>query len=132
MYPSYYLFDEKRQRIDNQKAWFCDALHHPEPMAPFDLIVPECWQIALGQYNSRVFPAPAGLGIDHRVLNGYVFISGNVITDEEVIKKRTEIYMERTRYYYENWEALYRMWLKKVYDLIDELKSCLLYTSRCV
>ncbi len=123
MYPSYYLFDPARKDFDEGKTWFFDALHHPEPMAPFDLILPECWQIALSQYNSRIFPAPGAMGIDHRVLNGYVFISANVIGDKELIKRREVAYLERTRYYYENWEALYRIWKKKMMALIGELRS---------
>lgn len=123
MYPNYYLFDEARREIDSQKTWFCDALHHPEPMAPFDLILPECWQIALSQYNSRIFSAPAAMGIDHRLINGYVYISANVLTDQDLIQRREKAFMERTRYYYDNWEALYRIWKKKIIALIDELKS---------
>ncbi|MCL5290374.1 MAG: hypothetical protein M1489_05000, partial [Firmicutes bacterium] len=123
MYPSYYLFDVARKDFDSEKTWFFDALHHPEPMAPFDLILPECWQIALSQYNSRIFPTPAAMGIDHRLINGYVFISANVLTDPQLIKRRQEIYTERTRYYYENWEVLYRIWKKKIIGLIDELKN---------
>ncbi|MBF7084447.1 hypothetical protein IT084_15960 [Desulfallas sp. Bu1-1] len=123
MYPSYYLFSEERKDFENNRAWYCDALHHPEPMAPFDLILPECWQIALSQYNSRIFPAPAAMGIDHRLINGYIYISPNPITDEELINRRKEQFIERTRYYYENWEALYRIWKKKIISLINELKD---------
>lgn len=123
MYPPYYLFSEARREPEEQRAWFCDALHHPEPMAPFDLILPECWQIALSQYNSRVFPAPAAMGIDHRLINGYVYISANTISDEDLIQRRKKAYIERTTYYYDNWEALYRMWKKKMLGLIQELRD---------
>jgi pyruvate,water dikinase len=123
MYPSYYLFSEDRRAFEESKLWVADVLHHPEPMAPFDLILPECWQIAVSQFNTRLFPAPAALGIDHRVINGYVYISGNIISDAKLIEKRKSIYEEQIRYYYDNWEVLYRNWKRKVIALIDELKG---------
>ena len=123
MYPSYYLFSEDRREFEEEKLWVADVLHHPEPMAPFDLILPECWQIAVSQYNTRLFPAPAALGIDHRVINGYVYISGNIISDPKTIDRRKSIYEEQIRYYYDNWEVLYRNWKRKVIALIEELKA---------
>jgi pyruvate,water dikinase len=123
MYPGYYLFSEDRRAFEERKLWVADVLHHPEPMAPFDLILPECWQIAVSQFNTRLFPAPAALGIDHRVLNGYVYISGNVIDDPDLIEKRTPIYERQIRYYYDNWEVLYRNWKRKVIEHIKELKN---------
>lgn len=123
MYPSYYLFSEERREFEEGKIWFVDTLHHPEPMAPFDLILPECWQIALSQYTTRFFPVPSALGIDHRVINGYVYISPNSVTDPEIIEKRKALYEERIRYYYDNFETLYHFWKKKVIANIEELKK---------
>lgn len=123
MYPSYYLFSHERREFEEGKLWVADVLHHPEPMAPFDLILPECWQIALSQFNTRLFPAPAALGIDHRVINGYVYISGNTISDQALIERRKAIYEKQVQYYYNNWEALYRNWKRKVISLIEELKD---------
>jgi pyruvate,water dikinase len=123
MYPSYYLFSEDRREFEEDKLWVADVLHHPEPMAPFDLILPECWQIAVSQFNTRLFPVPSALGIDHRVINGYVYISGNLISDEALIEKRKPIYEEQVRYYYDNWEVLYRNWKRKIISLIKELES---------
>jgi len=123
MYPSYYLFSEERREYEEGKMWFPDTLHHPEPMTPFDLIGPECWQIGLSQYASRIFPVPSAMGIDHRIINGYVYISPTLITDPELIEKRKVLYAERTRYYYDNFETLYHFWKKKMVALIEELKS---------
>ncbi len=123
MYPSYYLFSEDRRKFEEKKLWVADVLHHPEPMAPFDLILPECWQIAVSQFNTRLFPAPSALGIDHRVINGYVYISGNVINDQKQIEERTRIYEKQVSYYYNNWEVLYRNWKKKIIALIEELRG---------
>jgi len=123
MYPSYYLFSKERREFEEGKIWFVDTLHHPEPMAPFDLILPECWQISLSQYNSRIFAVPSALGIDHRVINGYVYISPTLITDPETIERRKALFERRIRYYYDNFEVLYHLWKKKVIANIEELKK---------
>ena len=83
LYPYYYLFSDERREFEESKFWFQDGMHHPEPLYPFDTITAESWWVALGEYNSRVFMVPPALGIDQRVLNGYLYISANAITDEE-------------------------------------------------
>jgi len=52
-------------------------MHFPEPMYPFDIVTADVPYRALGQANTRIFALPPALGIDHRVLNGYVYMSFN-------------------------------------------------------
>ncbi|MBI2982604.1 MAG: hypothetical protein HYY42_00155, partial [Chloroflexi bacterium] len=123
MYPYYYVFSEDRREFEEGKLWFHDGMHHPEPLYPFDTITSESWWIALGQYNSRVFIVPPALGIDQRVLNGYLYISANAITDGAVVGKRVDFFKKRAGYYYEHWNELYAKWEKKATDTIRELQA---------
>jgi pyruvate, water dikinase len=123
MYPYYYLFSPERREFEDGKLWFRDGMHHPEPLYPFDTVTSESWWVALGQYNSRVFIVPPALGIDQRVLNGYLYISANAITDNEVVGKRVDFFMKRAGYYFKNWNELYAKWEKKATDTIKELQA---------
>ena len=50
-------------------------MHNPEPMYPFDTIATENWWVAVSQMSTRVWPIPLAGGIDHRIVNGYLYIS---------------------------------------------------------
>jgi pyruvate,water dikinase len=123
LYPYYYLFSPERREFEEGKFWFQDSMHHPEPLYPFDTITCESWWVALGEYNSRVFIMPPALGIDQRVLNGYLYISANALTDNEVIGQRVGHFMERAGYYFQNWDALYEQWKQKAEAVIGDLKA---------
>ena len=88
MYPYQYQFskeDPERSAFESEQIWFYDGLHYPEPHYPFDLIWDEAWSLALSQYNTRHFMVPPALGIAHRIVNGYVYISPvGVPTMEEI------------------------------------------------
>ena len=49
------------------------GLHYPEPLYPFDTIWDEAWYLALSQFNNRIFMVPPVRGVDHRIINGYVY-----------------------------------------------------------
>lgn len=123
LYPYYYLFSPERREFEESKFWFQDGMHHPEPLYPFDTITCESWWVALGEYNSRVFIVPPALGIDQRVLNGYLYISANALTDPEVIGARVPHFLERAGYYYQNWDRLYEQWKNKAEATVQELKA---------
>lgn len=123
LYPYYYLFSDERREFEESKFWFQDGMHHPEPLYPFDTITCESWWVALGQYNSRVFVVPPALGIDQRVLNGYLYISANAITDPEVVQQRVDYFMRRAGYYYQNWNDLFDKWKVKAEGVIRELEA---------
>ena len=58
MYPSYLQFGPELRERDEQKLWFFDQMHNPEPLYPFDLMMPESWLVALNQYTTRVWTCP--------------------------------------------------------------------------
>ena len=63
------------------------------------------------------------MGIDYRVVNSYVYISVNPVTDPEKIAERAEFFQKRAGYYFENWDELYAKWKTKMEALIAELKE---------
>ena len=54
-------------------------------------------------------------------MNGYIYISGNAVTDPEKIAERAEYFQERAGYYFQNWNDLYAKWRVKVDAMIREL-----------
>ncbi|MDO9535616.1 MAG: PEP-utilizing enzyme [Bacillota bacterium] len=126
MYPYYYTFttaDKEMETHENNLLWFYDGLHYPQPMYPFDLIWDEAWYVALSQNNSRIFSIPASMGIDHRIINGYIYIAPVSIEDPAIIGPRVEEFMKRAGYYYENWDELYEKWKVKVTDIIKTVEG---------
>jgi pyruvate,water dikinase len=89
-------------------------------MSAFDMVTAEAAYCALGSANTRVHCLPTTLGIDHRIINGRVYIGGNAVTDPAEIARRTEEFQKRAFYYYENWERLYAQWREKMLALIGE------------
>ena len=75
---------------DDERFWFYNSMHFPEPMSAFDMVTAEAAYCALGAANTRVHCLPTTLGIDYRVINGRVYIGGNAVTDPAEIARRTE------------------------------------------
>jgi pyruvate,water dikinase len=126
MYPYQYQFsreDPERTAFESNQIWFYDGLHYPEPHYPFDLIWDEAWSLALSQYNTRHYIIPPAMGIDHRIVNGYVYISPVGVADPGEIPKRVPLFMERAGYYFGNWDNLYESWKKKMTKIIDDLQA---------
>ncbi len=126
MYPYHYRFstdDPERRKYEENMFWFNDALHYPEPMYPFDIIWDEAWFLALSQYNTRIFMVPPALGVDHRIINGNVYITPVPVTDPKEVENRIPLFMERAGYYYQNWDKLTGQWEEKMKKIISELKQ---------
>jgi len=124
MYPYQYQFvtdDPERKEYEEQTFWFYDGLHYPEPIYPFDTIWDEAWYLALSQYNNRIFQVPPVRGVDHRIINGYVYISPVPVKDPEEIGRRVPNFMERAGYYYKNWDELEAKWKVKMEATIQEV-----------
>ncbi len=124
MYPYHYQFtteDPERKKYEEGMFWFYDGLHYPEPMYPFDIIWDEAWFLSLSQFNSRVFIVPPAMGIDHRIHNGYIYITPIPVSDPEEIPKRVELFMKRAGYYYQNWDRLHDQWEAKMRDVISQV-----------
>ncbi len=124
MYPYHYQFstdDPLRKKYEEGMFWFYDGLHYPEPMYPFDMIWDEAWFLALSQYNTRIFIVPPAMGIDHRIHNGYIYITPLPVANPEDIPKRAELFMKRAGYYYQNWDRLHDQWEVKMRSIIKKL-----------
>jgi len=121
MYPYYALFDERRREIDENRFWFWNSMHFPMPMPAFDVICIDSPYQAVGSWQNRVFAVPPAMGIDYRCVNGYIYISGNPVTDPAKIAERAEFFQARAGYYFQNWTELYGKWRAKMEALIGEL-----------
>jgi pyruvate,water dikinase len=108
---------------DDQRFWFYNSMHFPEPMSAFDMVTAEAAYCALGSSNTRVHCLPTTLGIDYRIINGRVYIGGNAVTDPAEIARRTEEFQKRAFYYYANWERLYAQWREKMLKLIKDAEA---------
>ena len=87
------------------------------------MVTAEAAYCALGSSNTRVHCLPTTLGIDHRIINGRVYIGGNAVTDPAEIARRTEEFQKRAFYYYANWERLYARWREKMMKLIQDAQA---------
>jgi pyruvate,water dikinase len=119
MYPYYTRF----QPGDDEVFWFYNSMHFPEPMPAFDAVTAEIPYTAMGANTTRTFAFPATLGVEHRIVNGRVYITAHAVADPGEIARRTEVFNKRAGHYFENWETLYADWQKKMLALIEEVDS---------
>ena len=123
MYPYYARFDERRRETDENRFWFWNSMHFPAPMPAFDVICIDSPYQAVGSWQNRVFAVPPAMGIDYRCVNGYIYISGNPVTDPAKMAERAQFFQKRATYYFENWPDLYGKWRAKMETLIEELSE---------
>ena len=119
MYPYFTRF----QPADDQRFWFYNSMHFPEPMPVFDTITAEIPYTAIGANTARVFAFPTTLGIEHRIVNGRVYITAIPVTDPAEIERRAAIFGERAGYYYENWDRLQQGWKTRIEGLIRDIEA---------
>src|ERR1039457_4810123 len=119
LYPYYTRFRPE----DDTRFWFYNSMHFPEPMPAFDAITGEVAYTGLGAYTTRVFAFPTALGIEHRIVNGRVYITAHAVSDPDEVQRRLKIFQERAPHYYENWPALYGEWEKRLRGLIAEIDA---------
>src|SRR4249920_2702561 len=118
-----YPYTVQFTKEDDQRFWFYNSMHFPEPMSAFDMVTAEAAYCALGSASTRVHCIPTTLGIDYRIINGRVYIGGNAVTDPAEIARRTDEFRTRAFYYYENWERLYAQWREKMLALIADAQA---------
>lgn len=114
LYVPHAVFAEDRREYDEGRFWFQDSLHFPEPFHPFDAVLQDFVGVGLSQASARLFLIPPSQGVEYRILNGYVYLSSNSVTDEAQLARRTELFTRRAGFYYENWAALDGRWREKV------------------
>ena len=110
MYPYWALFDERRKESDENRLWFWNSQHFPFPMPAFDMVEVDHPYYTLGGWQNRAFAVPPAMGVDYRVVNGYVYISPNPVTDPDKIAERAQYFEKRAGHYFENWDELYAGW----------------------
>ena len=66
-------------------------MHFPLPMPAFDVFCIDSPYDGIGSWQNRVFAVPPAMGIDYRCVNGYIYISGNAVTDPEKIAERAGV-----------------------------------------
>jgi pyruvate, water dikinase len=123
MYAYHTLFGEERRAFDEGRFWFRDALHCPEPLCPFDSVWFDDAVAASNQMNARVFVVPPSLGTEYRILNGYVYVSANDVTDGDELARRAAVFARRGGHYYRDWDELYERWVEKVEDATRALEA---------
>jgi pyruvate,water dikinase len=123
MYPYYAMFSEARRKADENRFWFWNSMHFPVPMPAFDVACIDAPYQAVGAWQNRVFAVPPAMGIDYRIVNGYVYISGNPVLEPEKIAERAEYFQRRAGHYFQNWDELYGRWRDKMEALIAEITN---------
>jgi pyruvate, water dikinase len=123
MYPYWAVFDERRRESDENRLWFWNSLHFPFPMPPFDMVEVDHPYMTLGGWQNRSFAVPPAMGVDYRIVNGYVYISPNPVTDPQKIAERAGVFEKRAGHYFQNWDELYAGWREKMKELNREVES---------
>jgi len=105
---------------DDQKFWFYNSMHFPEPMSSFDMITAEAAYCALAR------PTPGCIVCDHA---GYrspnhqwpgCTSAATAVTDLRRSSAARQSSRNARFYYYENWEPLYEQWKQKMLKLIED------------
>jgi pyruvate, water dikinase len=122
MYAYHTPFSDDRRSFDEERFWFQDSLHAPEPFCPFDTVWFDYAVAGVNQAGTRLFAVPTSLGLEYRVFNGYVYLSANSVTDEEMVSRRAEVFTRRGGHYYRHWDELYERWVEKMEATIHELE----------
>jgi len=120
---SMYRYFTRFQPDDDKRFWFYNSMHFPEPMPAFDTITGEVPYQAIGANTARLFVFPTTLGIEHRIVNGRIYITANPVLDPAEIERRAAEFGPRAGYYFENWDALYEGWKDRLRALIAEIES---------
>jgi pyruvate, water dikinase len=123
MYPYYLIPSEETTEHENAQFWFADTMHWSRGCHPFDSIGAEAVYLGVGTFSTRIFALPVSLGLDVRVVNGYVYISPLGVEDPARIQERVAIFQERAGYYYANWDELYGKWKTKMEGAINSLRT---------
>src|SRR5215469_12271254 len=120
---SMYQYFTRFQPEDDQRFWFYNSMHFPEPMPAFDTVTAELPYTAIGANTARLFVFPTTLGIEHRIVNGRVYITANPVLDEAEIGRRAAEFGPRAGHYFEHWDELYEGWKDRMRGLIAEIEA---------
>jgi pyruvate,water dikinase len=121
MYPYYLVERDEETEAARSRFWFPDRVHWSKPLYPFDSITVEATFLSVGVYSTRLLALPPALGIDARLVNGYLYLSPTPVEDPAEIERRTAEFEQRAGYYFANWDELVGRWQEKAEQLIAEM-----------
>ncbi len=90
MYPYHYQFvtdDPARHAYEKETFWFYDGLHYPEPLYRSTRLGRGLVPRAVAVQQPHLHGTPVR-GVDHRIINGYVYISPVPVKDAQEIGAR--------------------------------------------
>ncbi len=130
MYPYYYSFvpgseDAEMASYESSQLWFVDNLHQTGPLLPFESIVDDCWWPSLSQISTRMVCFPTSRGIDHRMLNGWVYLASLEETDPAEVERKAQVVGQRMGFIFQHWDEFMPLWKEKQYQnskRMDELR----------
>lgn len=123
MYPYFLVAQPEGQAAEDSRFWFADSMHWSRAVHPFDSIGAEAVYYGCGVNSARSIALPSALGLDVRVVNGYVYICPTPVTDPVEIEKRLVLFQERAGFYYKNWDDLYARWQEKMLVAIKRMQA---------
>tara|TARA_R110002072_G_scaffold294270_2_gene464268 strand:- start:1370 stop:3181 length:1812 start_codon:yes stop_codon:yes gene_type:complete len=123
MYPYYLVSQPEGRGAEDSRFWFADSMHWSRAVHPFDSIGAEAVYLGVGVNSTRSIALPTSLGLDVRMVNGFVYICPLPVTDPAVIGKRAELFGPRAGHYFQNWPGLYAQWKEKMLASIKVMKG---------
>ena len=126
MYPAHMVFSKdnsKQIEFESSRFWFLDSVHNPYPLSPLDSYRPNMWRLVLAQSANRIFLLPPARGLNLRILNGYVYVCPEPVTDPAEIGRRVPEFEKRAGYYYQHWDEIFERWSTRVDALVKEMDS---------
>lgn len=123
MYPYFLVSQPEGRAAEDARFWFADSMHWSRAVHPFDSVGAEAVYYGCGVNSARSIALPSALGLDVRVVNGYVYICPIPVTDPAEVEKRLTLFQERAGFYYKNWDDLYARWKEKMLVAVKRMKA---------
>jgi pyruvate,water dikinase len=126
MYPAHMVFSKdnpKQIEFESSRFWFLDSVHNPYALSPLDSYRPNMWRLVLAQSANRIFLLPPARGLNQRILNGYLYLCPEPVTDPAEIGRRVPEFEKRAGYYYQHWDEIFERWNTRVDALVKEMDS---------
>ena len=123
MYPYFLVSQPEGRDAEDGRFWFADSMHWSRAVHPFDSIGAEAVYYGVGVNSARSIVLPSALGLDVRVVNGYVYICPLPVTDPQEVEQRLALFQERAGFYYGNWNRLYDHWKLKMTEVVKRMDA---------
>jgi len=122
MYPYYYRFvpkntDAEMEKYESSQMWFVDNLHQTKPLLPFETQVDDYWWPSLSQISTRVICFPTSRGLDHRMLNGWVYLASLEEEDPKIVEEKAKVVQKRMGMVFQDWDKWMERWKEKQYKI---------------